>query len=149
MESFFYILPNEELAVNFGLYKVNYKKAHWASIYKKPRRCCSRNLDLFWKTTWASIFRKSESAGAKSTPCIYTCIYTLFHKALAAVYSSNPRALRHPSPRRLPAPVVAIAAITRTNMANFDALFLSPFAKTRAASASLSPASRGAKLRNE
>jgi hypothetical protein len=69
--------------------------------------------------------KKRECEGPLSTPCI--CVCTLLHKALAEVYSSNPRALRHPSPLSLslslPAPVVAIAAITRTNMANFDALF--------------------------
>jgi hypothetical protein len=75
-------------------------------------------LTYFERARGHRFSEKARVRGPKAH-AVYTHVCTLFHKALAGAYSSNPRALRHPSP--LAAPVVAIAAITRTNMANFDA----------------------------
>jgi len=95
-------------------------------IKPRPLRCSSRSSTYFERPRGHRFSEKARVRGP-AKHAMYMCVYTFAQSVGRSLFIKSARAAAPFSSLSLslPAPVVAIAAITRTNMANFDALFLS------------------------
>lgn len=125
----------------FSTRKTGKLRAPWAaSIYYETQLGVFQGVLTYFEGARGHRFSKKRECGGPEHAVLY--VYTLFHKSVGtSLFIKSARAAPPFFSEAPSSGAVAIAAITRTNMANFDAIFLSRSPKREQRISFISPTS--------